>query len=115
MAGNWDGSEWTTQEIPISPELDEAYLLGLSCPGVNFCKAVGWSFDEEAEEAKTPVESLAMGWNGLEWAAEFTPTPPESGFSRFHDVSCSSTVLCQAVGVYNKGAEESFTLGARWK
>jgi hypothetical protein len=97
LAERWNGTEWKVQSVPVpSPEQDGAYFHGTSCTEATACTAVG-TWITEGGAPRTFAET----WNSLEWSVQPTPTP--SGGSKaweFRGVSCTTTVLCTAVGNY---------------
>jgi hypothetical protein len=89
LAERWDGSRWTTQELPAaSPQSKEQTLSGVSCPTAGSCVAVG-SFVTPAG----PRAGLAMRWDATGWQVETT-----AGRGQLSAVSCSSATRCDAAG-----------------
>jgi hypothetical protein len=68
----------------------------------------------ESEIIVKEEKTLAMSWNGSEWAVQSTPNPEGKKFSRFFGVSCSATSACTAVGNASTGSE-TVTLGERYE
>jgi hypothetical protein len=104
FAERWNGTEWSIQSTPNLKEGTDplSELTGVSCSSATSCTAVGYS--EVSREDKTVV-SYAEHWNGSEWLPpQVVPKPVESGvesnFVLLHGVSCSSSTVCTAVGVY---------------
>jgi hypothetical protein len=85
LAERWNGRAWKPQRIlrgQGSLELD-----GVSCPTKRFCMAVGSTFQT----------TLALKWNGSDWASVPTPTLGEDG-GFLTGVSCTAPTSCTAVG-----------------
>ncbi len=109
----WDGSRWRAQSTPSA---DGAYwLLGVSCPRVSDCTAVGISARPGSRRA--PRQPLAEQWDGSKWTIERTPrVPGASGLGTgLSAVSCSSPRACIAVGGYGKRrVDRNWSLAERW-
>ena len=105
LAERWNGTEWTLQSTPNpsgrTGESNYLTVSGVSCTASNACTAVGWYATKGFEEGKT---ILAERWNGTEWTIQSTPMPAESS-GQLHDVSCTSSTACTAIGFYGKGSE----------
>jgi hypothetical protein len=91
LAESWDGATWRRQVIP-GPK--QSFLLGVSCPALDSCHAVGGSFNSLG----TREVPLADVWNGRGWTAEAAPRPRGAVFSLLDAVFCFSSVTCAAVG-----------------
>lgn len=98
LAERWDGAAWSLQPVRVPPE---NALYGVSCATGTFCVAVGGSdLVPVLPGAITP--SLAERWNGTRWSAQTTPivrAGMNGGPSLLMSVSCTSTILCTAVGI----------------
>jgi hypothetical protein len=86
----WNGTRWATQETPVSGN-----LASVACPAGSTCLAVG---DKPGPSEATLTSSEI--WNGTSWAGQETPNPAGSTYDVFEGISCSSTALCAAVGLY---------------
>ena len=96
LAEAWDGTTWTIQSTPSSDPADDLnYLDGVSCTSASACTAVGY-YDDAVSFTDVPV---AMGWNGISWAAQ-SPVSPDGGSAELSGVSCTSDKGCLAVGYY---------------
>jgi hypothetical protein len=80
------GSLWSDQSPALSLTRD-GFLLGVSCPKVTSCIAVG----------QNVTSALAMGWDGSSWTVQLAPVAPPV-MSVLNGVSCTSPVRCTAVG-----------------
>ncbi len=113
LAERWDGSEWSIEPTPSPGEALGSRLLGVSCPTITACTAVGFNhgLDEET--------TLAEHWNGDEWLVQATADPGGMQPSnRLSGVSCSSSAACTAVGrhEYKLGAQFLLApLAERWE
>jgi len=59
LAGHWNGTEWSPQEVPLSAGTIAAELSGASCPSSEACIGVGHYVNSSHAEL-----SLAERWNG---------------------------------------------------
>jgi hypothetical protein len=87
------GRGWVIQPTP-TPN-GNAILIGVSCPSISECIAVG----------TTTTGQLAERWNGTKWAVLRTTGSQAPGA-----VSCPTTTDCTAVGSGSRG-----TMAERWK
>jgi hypothetical protein len=90
LAEFWNGTSWSTQ---LTPGPDQSFLLGVSCPAIDNCHAVGGYFDSFGT-----LVSLAEHWNGGSFTREAAPSPTGAAGSSLMAVSCFSTTACTAVG-----------------
>jgi hypothetical protein len=104
LAERWNGTRWSIQSTP-NPAGQSGQLLGVSCPSVNACTAVGYSGG-----------TLAEHWNGTHWSIQTTPDPAPKGKSQLlTGVSCPSATACTAVGAYwNTSVGHEVTLAEHW-
>ncbi len=115
MAKRWNGKGWSLQTVKAPAAALETKLEGISCTSASHCVAVG-----DYREASNEWHTLAMLWNGSSWAEQTTPNPTDAGTDRafLHDVSCTSTSACVAVGGYHyqisPGNEWQRALALRW-
>ena len=79
------GLNWSAQTLP-TPTIPTGELVGVSCPSVKFCLAVGDAGDEPLAERRSDGH-----WTLL-------PAPRVAG-GDLTAVSCSSSTACTAVGV----------------
>jgi uncharacterized membrane protein len=87
----------------VAPE-----LLGVSCPTMSFCEAVG---DDQQEFGGA---SLAETWNGHQWAVQSFPVPADSESPGLVQVSCTSATFCEAVGSFVDSGGNVAPLAAAW-
>jgi hypothetical protein len=105
LAESRTGTSWAVQPIPNPAGSFLSALIGVSCPSVNLCVAVGWSAGPNG------LGTLAETWNGQTWTIEPTPTPANS-LGTLEAVSCSAIDACTAVGYTNASAQA--TLAETW-
>jgi hypothetical protein len=91
LAEIWNGKTWAVVPIPTK---SYAELLGISCPVLRSCEAVG--IFSSASTTKTLIES----WNGAEWSV--APSPSIGVLSVLRAVACATPTSCGAVGFYSK-------------
>ena len=92
----WDGSSWRIlPRVPLQAGAGSATLLGVSCPLVGQCVAVG-SYTRPADGRVLP---LVVSWNGRAWTwiASFFGDPGTQIW-QLDGVSCTSISSCEAVG-----------------
>jgi erythromycin esterase-like protein len=94
LAEGWNGTAWSVQPTPASPDSTYTTLNGVSCPSAGDCVAVGYS------TGATVTTTLAIAWNGHEWAIQPTPNPSGAQQSYLYGVSCPQAGSCAAVGDY---------------
>ena len=87
------GLVWSVQPTPFS-----GLVSGVSCVSARFCAAVGGT-DENVAGTE------AIGWDGRRWRIQPTPDPDPANealrtFDSLAGVSCASSEVCVAVGVY---------------
>jgi hypothetical protein len=99
LAERWNGTSWSVQSTPNPTAATSSIVLGVSCPSMTACTAVG-TFTNSASVSMT----LAERWNGSTWTIQPTPNPTGPG-SYLSGVSCPSPAACTAVGG---------TLAERW-
>jgi hypothetical protein len=106
----WNGKTWTSVAPKAPKGALSATLLGVSCPTVKSCVAVGLYLDSGG--AGVP---LAETWNGKTWTATSVPAAGKGKASLFSEVSCPAAGGCAAVGQlgpYN--SDEGSGLAGSW-
>jgi hypothetical protein len=98
----WNGRRWTLQHLPSLPGRRIVELLGVSCPAVDDCIAVGVAVSPP--DAPTPV---AFRWDGKRWSKLTIPSDPT--FFYLTSVKCTSIDFCVAVGDGYHGSADSVT------
>jgi hypothetical protein len=88
LADSWNGTEWTTQELPLPAGAKHGSLKAVSCTSSTACIAVGQALN--SAEATVP---LVERWNGASW----TPSEILADVT-LEAVSCTSSTSCIAVG-----------------
>ena len=82
---SWNGSAWTSEEVPLSSTLNSRDILTAdSCVSAQFCMAVS--------------NDGAMEWNGSAWSAISTPQPTGIDQYSLAAISCPTVSLCIALG-----------------
>jgi hypothetical protein len=63
---------------------------------------------------KSKSSTFAERWNGTSWSIQHTPNPARGpgSINELDGVSCSSGIVCTAVGAY--GTSKALTLAERW-
>ena len=98
FADHWDGETWTVDYLPVPAGGDGAINSNVSCASAYFCALAG------SARGGTPSKTwpVAFAWSGNEWTLQSTGTPSfdeeYTKLNRFHDVECTSSSLCIAVG-----------------
>jgi hypothetical protein len=103
-AYHWNGTTWSNSPTPNLP-YDE--LHGVSCRSDVFCAAVG---------TRDLGKTLAEHWNGSAWTTQASPNPGGGDDdTSMHNVSCTATNACTAVGyAYDDVANWTTTFAMRW-
>ncbi len=123
LAERWNGAEWSIQTTPsksgISTSDGESELQGVSCSSSTACIAVGYYCEPEGSECSYRNNGgnslpLVERWNGTEWSVQTVPIPTGAKESSLHEVSCSSSTACTAVGSYTNSSGTKVTLAERW-
>jgi subtilisin family serine protease/streptogramin lyase len=104
-----DGGEWETKSTPLPEEGQLTYLYGISCTSASACAATGFHGNNASN-----LKTLAMRWDGTEWAVQATPNPEEANLNYLHGVSCFSSTSCTAVGEYRHESGPVRALAMRW-
>jgi hypothetical protein len=110
LAESWNGEAWSLQVPPSPKGATLTWPEGVSCTSSSMCVMVGLF-----EPTEGGSDTLAEEWNGKAWSVQSTPDPTGAQNSRLHDVSCTSSTVCTAVGFYDHGEPvEELTLAERW-
>ena len=94
---SWDGSSWRIlPRVPLPAGAGSATLLGVSCPLLGQCVAVG-SYTRLSDSHVLP---LIVGWNGRAWTLISWVGDPGAQVSQLEGVWCKSvsTSSCETVG-----------------
>jgi hypothetical protein len=112
LAIRWNGTSWSAQTTP-NPGGTENLLNGVSCSSSTHCVAVG-----AKSSGGGTFTTLAMTWNGTTWTTQTSPNPGGATSAGAEAVSCTSSTVCTAVGVYEvSGAPLGFPMhwnGSTW-
>lgn len=108
LAEVWNGSAWTIQSTP-NPGRSDTSLYGLSCTSTGACTAVGFYRNESGTYL-----TLTEVSKGNAWVVRASPDPNGVGSSVLESVSCTSSVLCIAVGSFANSPSTRMTLAEAW-
>jgi hypothetical protein len=102
-ANGWNGTIWTSQNVPEPSKATLAFLDGVSCASPNACMAVGGYATVATTFFGLPlIRPLAEWWDGKSWSMT-SPIPFPSGKYHYTDVTgvaCGAKNMCIAVGSY---------------
>jgi hypothetical protein len=91
LAERWDGSTWTTQQVPEVNLTGYTQLTAVSCSSASACMALG--------TYNGGISAIAESWNGAAWQLHPMPSPPRpEPFFRPAGLSCTGPAACVAVG-----------------
>jgi hypothetical protein len=119
----WNGTQWQLQTPAVPAHSVDSSLVGVSCPAVRDCTAVGfYAYRPNAAFTGRPQFTLAEHWNGFHWRIEPTPNPvapAEGRVIQLNSVSCPGAKHCTAVGFYDSKAGYGIPFaehlrGSRW-
>ena len=97
LAMRWNGSAWSIQATPSPSEAKGVVrLVGVSCASATACTAVG-RYGPVTGENPVEQRTLTETWNGTAWAVQASPNSAQK-VNALAAVSCSSAVICKAVG-----------------
>jgi hypothetical protein len=117
LAEIWNGASWSIKASPNPAGAKGDVRLGaVSCLSAGSCFAVGHYVTALSEfGSPTEEQTLAESWNGTEWALQASPSPEKA--STLAGVSCSSSIVCTAVGSGRPepGGNVSTTLAERYE
>lgn len=109
LAERWDGESWEVEASPTPEGALESRLESIDCSSSSNCLAVG-HYKTGAEAFAT----LALHWDGSEWAIVSTPNPGGAVQAYLRDVECPAPADCWAVGESVDEAEEPAALIEHW-
>jgi hypothetical protein len=109
LAERWDGTAWMLEPTP-NPSPSFSQLVGVSCPSIGSCEAVGFF-----TRGTGPLRTLAERWDGSSWLVETTPNRRASRTSQIFAVACRSAEACTAAGNFANGRGAFVTLVERAK
>jgi DNA-binding beta-propeller fold protein YncE len=116
LAERWNGSEWSSEVVPLPKGATAAVLLGVSCSTSSECMAVGYSETGGGSWVPYTAQRTSAGWN------EITIEAPTGRYTELRSVSCTSATACVAVGqtgarIYEFGGHTTFAAswnGTQW-
>jgi len=100
IVSHWNGSAWTTKDLPNTPGVA---LSAISCVTNKSCTAVG-------NVGYGSGGLVAERWNGQSWTQQTLPTPAGTTYAQLLGVSCGST-SCEAVGETGQFGETALVVG----
>jgi hypothetical protein len=103
LAERWTGGQWRQQSAPGKGE-----LLGVSCPALSRCTAVGDRPGSRHGQSAT----LALGWDGRRWTTQDAPRPRGATQAILQGVSCLAVTSCTAAGWAAQSTD--VTLAEHW-
>lgn len=107
LAEHWNGARWSILPTPRIPDtLATTVFNAVSCPGQNFCLAVGY-FDRNRT-----LYPLGERWNGHRWSLALPSNQGGAFPAQLEGVSCPSARACVAVGF--GGARAPVEVVERW-
>ena len=114
LVESFNGAAWTISPSPNSAADENNILYGVSCPTAGACEAVGTYSD-----AAFVSHTLAMSYNGTNWAITPSPNTAPDVNNQLQSVDCSSPISCTAVGFTSQPAPHPETLvetfsGSTW-
>ncbi|HET9075698.1 MAG TPA: hypothetical protein VFN68_02110 [Acidimicrobiales bacterium] len=92
----WDGGGWSLVTSPNPAPTGSNDLLGVSCPSVSACTAVGDSSYSQGYNTRTLVEQ----WDGAAWSIVPSAAPDPTQNYSLNGVSCPTASTCTAAGTY---------------
>jgi hypothetical protein len=102
VAERWNGSSWKVQ---LLPEPSGGTLLGVACPAVHACRAVGYDV----------AGPLTEFWNGSSWRVQAASRPADAADESLIALSCRAAGSCQAVGTYESTSNlDWYSLAEAW-
>jgi hypothetical protein len=110
LVERWNGRQWSRQRIRKTAGALSLGHNSVSCASATACTIAG--------EADFPgrIRARVQRWNGTRWSIQRTPEPAGAPITtRLSGVSCTSTSVCIAVGVYAIASGPAVTLVERWK
>jgi hypothetical protein len=107
LAERWNGTSWSAERTPNGPGQSNE-LVGVSCASARSCLAVG-----QTSSNTTGFQPLVERKGSTTWSVERTPN---TGGALLQAVSCTSSMICTAIGIPSKGdvlAERSVPASAK--
>ena len=108
LAERWDGISWASRPAQTPLGASYAQLLGVSCPSTLSCTAVGYFSDVTGIEVM-----IAERLDATNSSLQATRYPAGARYVQFLGVSCVSTAVCTAVGLFNNVPGINVTLAER--
>jgi hypothetical protein len=107
LTESWNGTAWTVKSSPNPGEaVGDVKFRGVSCLSSTSCTAVGGWVKKEILGLPEEEKTLAESWDGTksEWKIQSSPNSTAK-LNSLAGVSCTSSIICTAVGAANRGAE----------
>jgi hypothetical protein len=108
LVERWDGASWSIESSPNPTIGVYTEFLGVACPGVSSCLAVGGG-----PAGGLIGTTLAESWDGAAWSINATPDT-ESLSTDLAGVSCASASDCVAVGSFTDLTSDQQSFAELW-
>ncbi len=102
LAERWNGHVWAIQ---ATPSIAAGEFLGVSCPTVTDCIAVGWYPGRGRAEV-----TLVERWKGGTWTIQSSPSPSGQFKTWLTGVACVTPSTCEVSGYYTTATGPTYTL-----
>jgi hypothetical protein len=91
-------------------ETKRAFMQGgVSCVSSTMCEAIG-----DVESTSNQLSPLAESWNGTKWALQEFPVPTGAQLTAPKSVSCVSSTMCIAAGMFSDSSSKSHPFAESW-
>ena len=104
----WNGTAWKIQAGPYPPGAQTSGLIGVSCPSLKHCFAVGFRSN------RAIGGPLTERWNGKRWLIVSSPKGRGMSANTLLGVTCTSASNCFAVGSHGTKTLVEHWNGNRW-
>lgn len=99
VSERWNGSSWSVQRLS-KPAGEVSSVIGVSCPEVNACVAVGGSGFALPSGLFELFATVAERWSGSSWTLEKTANATGTAKASLSALSCAGAAWCDAVGSF---------------
>lgn len=93
---HWDGTDWTSVEVPDPADATYNYvfLRSIDCVNASTCKAVGFYSSNGVNR------TMVLDWNGSSWKVDRSPVTSADEGNVLIGVACPTAATCWASGYY---------------